>query len=91
MEANKARRGHSDLTFSAPKSISIQAMVGGDERLIAAHDKAIREVLAEGENYSATRVRLDGANENRATGNWILAAYRHDKAANSIRNCTHMP
>ena len=67
-----------DLTFSAPKSISIQALVGGDDRLIAAHDKAVREALAEAENYAATRVRLNGANEDRATANWIVAAYRHD-------------
>ena len=67
-----------DLTFSAPKSVSIQALVGGDERLIAAHDKAVREALAEAENYAAARVRLNGANEDRATANWIVAAYRHD-------------
>lgn len=76
-EQSKARSLY-DLTFSAPKSISVQAMVGGDERLIAAHDKAVREALTEAENYSAARVRLDGANENRTTGNWIVAAYRHD-------------
>jgi hypothetical protein len=45
-----------DLTFSAPKSISILALVGGDERLIAAHDIAVREALAEAENYAAARV-----------------------------------
>jgi conjugative relaxase-like TrwC/TraI family protein len=67
-----------DLTFSAPKSISIQAMVAGDERLIAAHDKAVREALAEAETHTATRVRLNGANEDRSTGNWIVATYRHD-------------
>jgi len=67
-----------DLTFSAPKSISIQALVGGDERLITAHDKAVREALAEAENYAAARIRLNGANEDRATANWIVAAYRHD-------------
>ena len=67
-----------DLTFSAPKSVSIQALVGGDERLISAHDKAVREAITEAENYAAARVRLNGANEDRATANWILAAYRHD-------------
>ena len=46
--------------------------------LIAAHDKAVREALAEAENYAAARVRLNGANEDRATANWIVAAYRHD-------------
>jgi conjugative relaxase-like TrwC/TraI family protein len=49
-----------DLTFSAPKSVSVQALVGGDVRLVAAHDKAVRETLAEAESHSATRVRLKG-------------------------------
>ena len=76
-EQSKARSLY-DLTFSAPKSVSIQAMVGGDGRLIGAHDRAVREALAEAENYAGARVRLNGANENRTTGNWIVAAYRHD-------------
>ncbi len=76
-EQSKARSLY-DLTFSAPKSVSVQAMVDGDERLIAAHDKAVREALTEAENYAATRVRLNGANEDRTTGNWIVATYRHD-------------
>jgi conjugative relaxase-like TrwC/TraI family protein len=76
-EQSKARSLY-DMTFSAPKSVSIQALVGGDDRLVAAHDKAVRAALMEGENHAATRVRLNGANENRTTGNWIVAAYRHD-------------
>ena len=76
-EQSKARSLY-DLTFSAPKSISIQAMVGGDERLVAAHDKAVLEALAEAENHAATRVRLNGANENRTTANLVVASYRHD-------------
>lgn len=76
-EQGKARSLY-DLTFSAPKSVSVQAMVGGDERLIAAHDKAVGEALAEAENYAGSRVRLNGANENRTTGNWVVATYRHD-------------
>jgi len=54
------------------------AIVGGDERLIAAHEAAVRETLQEAEKYSATRVRLAGLNENRTTGNWVVAAYTHD-------------
>jgi len=76
-EQSKARSLY-DLTFSAPKSISIQAMVAGDERLITAHDKAVRAALTEAENHAATRVRLHGANEDRTTGNLIVATYRHD-------------
>lgn len=76
-EQSKARSLY-DLTFSAPKSVSVQAMVGADERLVTAHDKAVGEALAEAENYAGSRVRLNGANENRTTGNWIVATYRHD-------------
>ena len=76
-EQSKARSLY-DMTFSAPKSVSVMAIVGGDERLVAAHGAAVREVLEEAEKYSATRVRLAGLNENRATGNWIVASYTHD-------------
>jgi conjugative relaxase-like TrwC/TraI family protein len=79
-DGNEQSKGRSlyDLTFSAPKSVSVQTLVGGDERLVAAHDKAVRETLAEAESHSATRVRLNGANEDRTTANWIVATYRHD-------------
>jgi conjugative relaxase-like TrwC/TraI family protein len=76
-EQSKARSLY-DMTFSAPKSVSVMAIVGGDGRLIDAHETAVREALEEAEKYSATRVRLDGLNENRATGNWIVASYTHD-------------
>jgi len=76
-EQSKARSLY-DLTFSAPKSVSVQALVGGDERLVAAHDKAVRETLAEAESHAAARVRLNGANEDRTTANFVVASYRHD-------------
>ena len=79
-DGNGQSKGRSlyDLTFSAPKSVSVQALVAGDERLIAAHDKAVQQALAEAEHYAATRVRRNGANDNRTTGNLIAATYRHD-------------
>ena len=47
-----------DLTFSAPKSVSLAALVGGDERLVAAHDAAVREALGWlQENALSTRSR----------------------------------
>ena len=88
-EQSKARSLY-DLTFSAPKSVSVQAMVGGDDRLIATNDKAVREALADAENYASSRVRLNGANENRTTGNWIVATYRHDKPGTRSAT-THTP
>ena len=67
-----------DFTISAPKSVSIMAGIGGDERLIRAHQKSVEEALQELETYAATRVRQGGANENRPTGNLVLAVYHHD-------------
>jgi conjugative relaxase-like TrwC/TraI family protein len=67
-----------DFTISAPKSVSIMAELGGDARLKDAHQKAVAEALKELEEYAATRVRQDGANEDRTTGNLVVAVYHHD-------------
>jgi conjugative relaxase-like TrwC/TraI family protein len=67
-----------DFTFSAPKSISIMAILGGDERLIEAHDRAVQEALAQLERHAATRVRMNNQDTDRITGNLIVACYPHD-------------
>jgi conjugative relaxase-like TrwC/TraI family protein len=67
-----------DFTISAPKSVSIMAELGGDARLVEAHRKAVQETLQELECSAASRVRRDGANDNRITGNLVLAVYHHD-------------
>jgi len=67
-----------DFTFSAPKSISIMAILGDDPRLIKAHQNAVAEALIELESHSATRVRKADANHDRTTANIVLAVYHHD-------------
>ncbi len=67
-----------DFTISAPKSVSILAELGGDHRLVEAHERAVKEALGELESHAATRVRQAGANENRTTGNLVMAVYHHD-------------
>src|ERR1700736_3583900 len=67
-----------DFTLSAPKSVSIVAALGEDDRLVQAHQQAVEAALAELEASAAARVRLEGANENRVTGNLVLAVYHHD-------------
>ncbi|HEX3722793.1 MAG TPA: MobF family relaxase [Nitrolancea sp.] len=67
-----------DFTLSAPKSVSIMAIVGGDHRLVEAHERAVAEALQELENHAATRVRTDGANADRTTGNLAISVYHHD-------------
>src|SRR3974377_44044 len=64
-----------DFTISAPTSVSVMAMLGGDPRLIEAHNMAVAEALRELETHAGTRVRLDGANEDRITGNLVVAVY----------------
>lgn len=43
---NKHRSGY-DLTFSAPKSVSVMALVGEDRRFIEAHNRAVAVVMQE--------------------------------------------
>ena len=67
-----------DFTISAPKSVSVLAIVGGDHRLVDAHRAAVAEALKETEACAASRVRQGGANEDRTTANMVLAVYHHD-------------
>ncbi|WBY17084.1 conjugative relaxase [Erythrobacteraceae bacterium WH01K] len=67
-----------DITFSAPKSVSIMAEVAGDKRLIKAHGKAVKTALAHVEKHmAATRVRQGGVVERQATGNLAVATFQH--------------
>jgi conjugative relaxase-like TrwC/TraI family protein len=79
-EVESKARSLYDFTFSAPKSVSVQALVGGDGRLLEAHHHAVNVALQEAERYAGARVRLDGANHDRQTGNLVIAAYTHDSS-----------
>ncbi|RQV93573.1 conjugative relaxase [bacterium] len=67
-----------DFTISAPKSVSVMAALGGDKRLVEAHQRAVVEALQELETHAGTRVRQGRANDDRATGNLVVALYHHD-------------
>ncbi len=69
-----------DLTLSASKSVSMMAMLTDDKRLIDAHERAVALTLAEIERQAATRVRSNDRNEDRITGNLVVACYRHDSS-----------
>jgi len=72
------RRCFYDVTISAPKSVSIMAQVGGDERLVTAHTKAARFALGEAEKATQVQVSLGRAKGRRFTGNLIAAEFGHD-------------
>lgn len=70
-----------DLTFGAPKSITLQALVGGDERLIQANDDAVATALTYVEQHLAMgRRKENGKSRVEHTGNLIIAKFRHETA-----------
>ena len=74
-----------DLTFSAPKSVSIAALVGGDDRIVEAHDRAVAATLAWVEkNAAETRMKdPETGRMGRVGGQKIVAAtFRHDTSRN---------
>jgi len=70
-----------DLTFGAPKSITLQALIGGDERLIHANDQAVAAALAYVEQHlTMGRRKENGKSRVEHTGNLIIAKFRHETA-----------
>lgn len=76
--AAEGRRGGTDFTFSAPKSVSMQALVGNDQRLIDAHETAVSRTLAYAEGLAAYRITEQGMTQNERSGNLLIASFRHD-------------
>lgn len=69
-----------DVTFSAPKSVSVLAEVAGDQRLLSAHDKAVQAALRYIEQeYIVTRNRnrAEGTIEYEKTGSMVAATFKH--------------
>ena len=67
-----------DATFSAPKSVSLTALVGGDVRVREAHREAVAAALKELENY--TQARIGGNHLPETTGRFVAAKFEHDTA-----------
>ncbi len=67
-----------DLTFLPGKSISLAALVGGDERLAQAVRDANNKAMATLENY--VQQRMGGLRLPVTTGKWIVATFEHDTA-----------
>jgi conjugative relaxase-like TrwC/TraI family protein len=67
-----------DATFSAPKSVSLTALVGGDERVRMAHREAVTAALTELERF--TQARIGGNRPAETTGQFVAAKFEHDTA-----------
>ncbi len=67
-----------DATFSAPKSVSLTALVGGDDRVRDAHRESVRVALEQLEQY--TQARIGGNHAPESTAKFIAAKFEHDTA-----------
>jgi conjugative relaxase-like TrwC/TraI family protein len=72
------RRAGTDFTFSAPKSVSLTALVGRDARLEVAHRTAVEMSLKLiEERYAQTRITKNGIVSAIQTGNQVVAQFAH--------------
>jgi conjugative relaxase-like TrwC/TraI family protein len=78
--AKDQRRVFFDFTCSPPKSVSVLAVTMNDERLVMAHEEAMRIAFREFEAFAATRIRKNGSQRDRTTGNLVAAAFVHDSS-----------
>ncbi len=67
-----------DATFSAPKSVSLTALVGDDQRVREAHRQSVSVALDQLERY--TQARIGGNHPPETTGRFIAAKFEHDTA-----------
>jgi conjugative relaxase-like TrwC/TraI family protein len=67
-----------DATFSAPKSVSLTALVGGDDRIREAHRESVTVALNELERY--VQGRIGGNTPAETTGAWAVAKFEHDSS-----------
>jgi conjugative relaxase-like TrwC/TraI family protein len=67
-----------DATFSAPKSVSLTALVGGDDRVRQAHRDSVRMAIEQLEYY--TQARVGGNHPPETTSKFVAAKFEHDTA-----------
>jgi conjugative relaxase-like TrwC/TraI family protein len=68
-----------DLTFSAPKSVSILSEVFGIDKIRDIHNLAVKQTLSHiEENYSYTRAKINGQIDKQLTKNLLFASYIHN-------------
>lgn len=73
----KNQRPGTDITFSAPKGLSILALAKGHEDLIEFHREAIKETMAALEKQAGCRITQDKQTSEIITGNYLIAGFDH--------------
>lgn len=74
----RKHRPGTDVTLSAPKSVSLMALVGKDKRLFEAHQKAVNTVIERFEKMAAeARLTVKGEVLFEKTNNLSIASFQH--------------
>lgn len=71
------RRPGYDFTFDVPKSVSVMQAMMEDDQITQALHRSINQTMQDIENQMHTRVRKDGAFDDRHTGNMVWADFTH--------------
>ncbi|HEY3913044.1 MAG TPA: MobF family relaxase [Verrucomicrobiae bacterium] len=71
------RRVGYDFNFHCPKSVSVVYEFTKDERILNAFRVCVNQTMREIESEMKTRVRKNGVNDNRTTGNMVWAEFIH--------------
>ena len=66
-----------DFNFHAPKGVSMAYLLNGDERILGAFQHSVEETMQEVEADVLTRVRKNGAMDERVTGNLVYGGFEH--------------
>jgi len=67
-----------DGTFSAPKSVSLTGLVGGDVRVNEAHRESVTVALDAMQRF--VQARMGGNRPAITTGRWVVARFEHDSS-----------
>lgn len=82
IDGNHVHRAGHDLTFSAPKSVSVLALIGGDKSILDAHNQAVQIAAGYVEKLVSARDTKDGITSIVPTGKMVAAAFTHDTSRN---------
>lgn len=80
LRTNEDRTVGYDITFNAPKSVSIVSALTDDGHLITAFEESVAETMIEIERDAMARIRVGGKHEDRKTGELIWSSFLHQTA-----------
>lgn len=69
-----------DINFHCPKSVSLLHVLSKDDHIINAFQRSVFETMKDIETDSKTRIRKNGGDENRLTGELLWAEFLHQTA-----------